>query len=454
MPSLDIHENKPKLSVCSLEELCPGIDRDNMPEEIRDRKQFAKLGQWKDSSGKFVVGLALTGGSESPWQPVDYNPHNLIAYVMFNGQEKYPYDSQWSVDVQVFVSEPEAGAKEHLLERERTLLGFKQGQKTFPIMFQLNTERFLAKLQRYDSVWQFSEANMIYTIDWEHTKIQRPNVSGIRKVLEVTELMLLVCDYLDLRSIEALRQTCKHFRGMQPLADVGRTRVQNALLHFFNLGDRHTEEQRDRIVKSFNALLLAGGGNWLPADLDIVVRYMQQEVMEGFLTEVGFVLNEERSRLPQKFYPGGEGPGEAIKFTYRRFENPIEGRAGVDLCVMHPWSISAPAEFVLTYHSTVVMNFWTGSSIHCLWPDLTINGKLLRNQHTPTPKVEAALMKYAKRGFYDIHDTRPKTLHHTTRMRFFGSTIRYLQDDYPDVAKERLTIETIPGHTWRKELIV
>ncbi|KAJ3753832.1 hypothetical protein EV360DRAFT_87406 [Lentinula raphanica] len=473
IPPSDMHEpNEPKpLSICSLEELCPGIDKENVPELVRDRKQFTKLGQWIDDSGKFIVGLAISGVSENPWQPPQYNAHTLVAYVFVNDPAKYPSYSQWSIDIEVFIAEPEAGAKEHHFTREKTHLGVQRNQKVFPMMFRLDIETFLKKLQRYDSVWQFREANMIYTINWQHTEVRKPDVSGVKSVLAVTELILLVCDHLNLPSIEALRQTCKHFRSMQPLADIGRTRMQNALLYVFNTGDQLEREHRERIVKTFNALLLAGGsivggstalhvlcpGNWLPADLDIVVREAQQAAMEDFLTEIGFVLNQERTRDSETFYPGGQDSDcrEAIKFTYRRFENPIAGRAGVDLCIVHPWTISAPAEFVLTYHSTVVMNFWTGRSIHCLWPALTLKGKLLRNKFTPTPKVEAALRKYAQRGFYDIHDKRPKALQHWFGVRYpSDKSIRYLQDDYPNIADERLTIKTIPGPTWRKELVV
>ncbi|KAJ3822524.1 hypothetical protein F5878DRAFT_713058 [Lentinula raphanica] len=457
-----------RLPVVSLDELCPGIDRAlNVPQQFRDRSQFAALGKWQDPSGRFIVGLAITGGSENPWQPAAYTAHNLVAYVMVNDQnlKNYPCDNQWSADIQIFVAEPESEARERQLTREKTLLGTKRSQEKFPMMFELDTYIFLKKLRRYDTVWQFRKANVIFTIDWKHTVVRRPDVSGIRKVLEVAELMLLVCEDLDLRSVEALRQTCTHFRNMQPLADIGRTRMHKALARIFTFGDLQSQEARDQTVKSFNTLLHSGGsivggstalhvlcpGNWLPADLDIVVRESHQGAMEKFLMQTGFVLNLEKTQNPEIFYPGGDDTGDSLKFTYRRFENPIKGRPGVDLCVIHPRHINAPADFVLTYHSTVVMNFWTGRSIYSLWPDLTINGKLIRNKYTPTPKVEAALAKYARRGFFDIHDTnRARALWRLMP----PSNIRFIQDDYPELQDTRMTVESIPGPTWRKEFAV
>ncbi|KAJ3757090.1 hypothetical protein EV360DRAFT_71430 [Lentinula raphanica] len=461
------HTDNCQLQVLTLDELCPGIDRVNLPQQIRDRNQFAKLGQWMDPSGKFLIGLAITGGSENPWQPAAYIAYRLVAYVLVNGQQNYPNDNQWSVGVEVFVAEPESEAMERQLTREQTRLGAQQPQERLPMIFELDTSNFLKRLRRYDSVWQFRKANVIYKIAWTHTEVRKPDFSGIKKVLEVTELMLLVCDNLDLRSVEALRQTCTYFRNMQPLANIGRTRMHKALARIFTFGDQQSKEARDQTVKSFNVLLHAGGsivggstalhvfcpGNWLPVDLDIVVRESHQEAMEQFLTEEGFVLNLERTQNPHGFYPVEEDTDDQLKFTYRRFENPIEGRPGIDLCVMKKKKkqISAPADFVLTYHSTVVMNFWTGRSIYSLWPDFTINSKLIRNQFTPTPKVEDALAKYAQRGFFDVHDKRPESAAHRMHP---PSKIRFLQDDYPELRDTRLTVKLLPGPTWRKEYAV
>lgn len=220
--------------------------------------------------------------------------------------------------------------------------------------------------------------------------------------------MLEVCNHLDLRSIDALRQTCTHFRKMEPLETIGSTRLQTVLQHTFGGGYR--------LIEEFNSLLHASGGivggstalyvmcpgnrKWFPADMDIVVRTTHQDVMEAFLQEkVGLVLNEERTQDAEFFYPGGMSESYSdldnrITFTYRRFDNRIDGQPGVDLCLILPGSFGGPADFVLTYHSTVVMNFWTGRNIHCLWPELTVRGEFIRNKYTPTPKIETALEKY------------------------------------------------------------
>ncbi|KAJ3735795.1 hypothetical protein DFJ43DRAFT_833786 [Lentinula guzmanii] len=465
--------NEPQLPVCTLEELCPGLDRANMPEHLRDRKQFAKLGQWTDQSGRFVVGLAYTGGSENPWQPREYIAHHLVAYMMINGQANYPNDNEWTISTTISIAGLESDWRRHYFTRKKTMLGMRQSQNVYSSMFELNTKAFIDKLNRYNWVRQLSEANVICTINWKHTEVRRPDVSGIKHVLEVTELMLLVCKHLDLRSIEALRQTCKYFRDMQPLASVGSTRMQQALYRAFSLGAQRPEIQTNQIIEDFNSLLLAGGsiiggstalhvlcsGDWLPADLDIVVREMHRDAMAAFLTEkAGFILNEERTRDAESFYPGSNSGAHGnnndhIRFTYLRFDNPVEGQPGVDLCVIHPWSIAAPADFVLTYHSTVVMNFWTGRSIHCLWPELTVHGRLIQNEYTPTPKVENALQKYTERGFFNIHDPRPATIRGRA-MRGGPRKIRYLQDDYAHAKGQRLTIDMIPGPTWRQELII
>ncbi|KAF9065677.1 hypothetical protein BDP27DRAFT_1331605 [Rhodocollybia butyracea] len=105
---------------------------------------------------------------------------------------------------------------------------------------------------------------------------------------------------------------------------------------------------------------------------------------------------------------------------------------------------SYPANFILAYHSTVVMNFWNGKHLYCMWPNLTFKGLYVRNLEELTPKLVDALEKYQERGFLDKYDP------HGLRA-IYGATPHYIQDDLGEVRHEmhQLKVSDIPGPRWR-----
>ncbi|KAF5390042.1 hypothetical protein D9757_003893 [Collybiopsis confluens] len=389
--------------------------------------------------------------------------HELVAFLSLNDGIVYPVESDWITKVTGHVAEPDNEARKHSLCPEQHSLNGDEGLISgHPRMIILDMSIFRKRLARYCTEYKFSKCNIVFDIEWSQSLNRKLDLSKMINVFGVVELTLNIADFLDLRSIDALRQTSRHFRNMRTLATVGKLRVQKVLTRA--LGTHHPGVKQH--VSDFNRILSAtcsivGGstalailspGKWIPGDMDIVVQDKYADTMEAFLTEtIGLVLNVEKSQS-SGLYPGGQGPPvhnvhdrNHIKFAYRRFDSPKPDQPGVDLTIIHPRSYNAQrhcAEWVLTYHSTVVMNFWTGRKLCSLWPDLTLSGKLLRNEYTPTPRIEAALEKYHLRGFTDIHEN--------------GSPDekRYLQDDYPQAKGERLSMELIPGPTWRKEIVL
>ncbi|KAF9063125.1 hypothetical protein BDP27DRAFT_1335569 [Rhodocollybia butyracea] len=128
----------------------------------------------------------------------------------------------------------------------------------------------------------------------------------------------------------------------------------------------------------------------------------------------------------------------------------MAGRPGVDLVTVFKNSI--PADFVLTYHSTIVMNVWDGRYLYCLWPDLTFNGLYVRNMQTPTQeRIKKALQKYQGRGFRDKYDPQGLLLREPLGLDVVPA--HYIQDDMsPEGRERRLELSDIRGPRWRMPL--
>ncbi|KAE9400854.1 hypothetical protein BT96DRAFT_631049 [Gymnopus androsaceus JB14] len=168
-----------------------------------------------------------------------------------------------------------------------------------------------------------------------------------------------------------------------------------------------------------------------------------------FLAQCQYVRDNERSQARQPFYPNDDDRDQHILFEIERFEHPEAGRIGVDLTILYPRSISYPAEFILTYHSTVVMNFWNGKHLHCLFPALTSNGVYIRNYQTPTLRVEKGLRKYQERGFKDKYDPEGLLLSENPSL---SKKPHYIQDDIPGCADRKLMVSDVPQPRWRMPL--
>ncbi|KAL8280047.1 hypothetical protein RQP46_007628 [Phenoliferia psychrophenolica] len=151
--------------------------------------------------------------------------------------------------------------------------------------------------------------------------------------------------------------------------------------------------QTGSIIGGSIILSILRPGNWRPGDIDVVVPDVGYAGLDRFLLKSGYALvpNEE----PDEDYPGGL----RFQFRHRRYE---KGTLSVDVCqVSH---VSA-VDFILTYHSTSVMNFYRPGEIVCLFPKYTFKGLYQENHFTPTDRLDAALAKYHQRGY---NPTEPK----------------------------------------------
>ncbi|KAF9065676.1 hypothetical protein BDP27DRAFT_1078918 [Rhodocollybia butyracea] len=246
---------------------------------------------------------------------------------------------------------------------------------------------------------------MVALIKWGQYIYWRPNLGGILRVLRIPELLEITCRALDMRSLQSLRATCKYFANA--LASHLSRRLRNGLSRWF--GDARMLsafqvllQTTETIVGGSFALSLLCPGDWEPGDLDIIVREAEADRVRRFLIhQCQFVYDEERSGGDTGFdglYPESDS-------QYEHFVNPILGGPGIDLVTIYKkpeLEKFYPADFVLTYHSTVVMNFWNGKHLYCLWPDLTFNGLYVRNLEESTPKLENALQKYWSVPVYSL----------------------------------------------------
>ncbi|KAF9064902.1 hypothetical protein BDP27DRAFT_1405112 [Rhodocollybia butyracea] len=289
------------------------------------------------------------------------------------------------------------------------------------------------------------------TIKWNQRIIWRPNLGGITLILHTPELLALIQKYLDMRSLLRFRGTCRYF--FNALASSPAVRLRRGLLRVFD--DVHLAafqvllQSTASVVGGSFALSLLHPGDWQPADLDIVAEASQTlQVREFLVQKCRFKRDNERSQNVDHFYPGSDST--AFKFQYEHYANPMAGRPGVDLVTVFKNSI--PADFVLTYHSTIVMNIWDGRYLYCLWPDLTFNGLYVRNMQTPTQeRIKKALQKYQGRGFRDKYDPRGLLLREPLGLDVVP--VHYIQDDMsPEGRERRLELSDIRGPRWRMPL--
>ncbi|PPQ66092.1 hypothetical protein CVT24_000206 [Panaeolus cyanescens] len=149
------------------------------------------------------------------------------------------------------------------------------------------------------------------------------------------------------------------------------------------------------------------------SDLDIYAELRFCERIGEWLTQIGYVFHQRTIRTPRtfgaalnattplyantaqdlRFYESSERPyigrGIANVFNFRRNGRKIQLIA----------SDSVPLEIILNFHSTCVMNIITYSKAYSLYPLGTFEQKRSLLYSTQGTNQEAAIRKYAKRGW-------------------------------------------------------
>ncbi|KZT60990.1 hypothetical protein CALCODRAFT_73994 [Calocera cornea HHB12733] len=217
------------------------------------------------------------------------------------------------------------------------------------------------------------------------------------------DLLNTVCEVgkLSLLDVQHLRSTCHQVRDS--LENEPQHRLRAALARYF-----------PGAVDSFAAMLkkcgaVVGGslvlsvlkpGTWTPSDLDIILPDHTCQSFEAFLTAKGYTTDPQQQIQHAHDYAGtATAAAGRHKFRYVCYRHAEEK---IDLCyICFP---SPPASHILTYHSSIVMNFFDGWAIYCLFPRWTFAGQFAQNRyHMDLPaRTERAIRKLLGRGFTDV----------------------------------------------------
>ncbi|KIY52307.1 hypothetical protein FISHEDRAFT_69995 [Fistulina hepatica ATCC 64428] len=233
--------------------------------------------------------------------------------------------------------------------------------------------------------------------------------SALTPTMHISELLLHICQTLDIGSVCSLRATCRllYDRLSSLLAD----RMMRLLKRVFQTQkDVHEFAKLLRasgaIVGGSTALAVLCPNGWQPGDLDIILHEGHESMVLRFLERCGFKHENDKDKQDlSQSYTHSIRSGLVVlpRFEYKYYSSPREGAPGIDLSVV---CVERPAEFIMSYHSTIVMNFWNGHHLYCLWPRYTFAGQFLQNYVTTntSTKTEDAIQKYRDRGYCDVVD--------------------------------------------------
>ncbi|KIY44812.1 hypothetical protein FISHEDRAFT_77223 [Fistulina hepatica ATCC 64428] len=258
-------------------------------------------------------------------------------------------------------------------------------------------------------------------------------------VIRVPDLLFLICEYLDMGSVHSLRATCRFLH--RRLFSLSAERMMRLLkcvfqaqkdVHDFGKLLRAT----DAIIGGSTTLAVLSPTGWQPGDLDVIVHEGHEDMVLRFLDRCGFTHEKDKDKVSESPY-AVMGP----RFKYKHYSSPCEGVPGIDLSVVNR---ERPAEFILLYHSTIVMNFWNGHHLYCLWPHYTFAGLFLQNYVTTNMslKMENAIQKYRDRGYHDVVDERGRKI----------SVQDLCYPDWADPQRQELRLDWIPSYSWRQPL--
>lgn len=215
-----------------------------------------------------------------------------------------------------------------------------------------------------------------------------------------------LCRYLSLQDISNLRAANK--KCSEAFVNCSGRRLRSLVSRWFsNIPEFVTALRISGGVLSGSAMLsVLRPGNWEPNDLDLVVLSSSQYALTSFLTEEGYTMAVIPP--PDNDYPPSF---ELNRFTRR---NSDGNELSIDVSIFRDSFSSRrrPVDFIKTYHSTVVMNFYDGYGLYCLYPSLTFNGEFYVNCRSPrvtAPASIRAISKYVNRGYRKLPPPYPHT---------------------------------------------
>ncbi|KAF9510478.1 hypothetical protein BS47DRAFT_61936 [Hydnum rufescens UP504] len=250
----------------------------------------------------------------------------------------------------------------------------------------------------------------------------------------------IIMGNLDLRSIQNL-ETGLHKRprlpGRQTKA-IAMYRFRVSLIRYFPDPSEFARImlQTGTIIGGSTALSIIAGGTWAPGDLDLIVTRRYLPRLEDYLKQQGYKFDPDVSQQ-QSEYVGNDEEERPYRFEYYCF---TKGDLKIDIsqCFCTKDDAMTPANFVLTYHMTFVMNFISGEGAYSFFPDETFSGRGYRNLFTVTKKLDRVLTKYADRGYKEVIDEET------------GRPV-YLQDRFPNHEAARFKVQSVKN-IWSMKL--
>ncbi|RXW15200.1 hypothetical protein EST38_g10655 [Candolleomyces aberdarensis] len=203
-------------------------------------------------------------------------------------------------------------------------------------------------------------------------------------------------------------------------------RVQSCL-RAFNLPEKSTLSTMKRIgaiISGSAALAVIEPGMFIPQDIDIYVPFGRLEDFVSFIKSLGdFRETVKDDNEPSYQYSGRQTGIHTVKYFTHKADGAIVN-------VVETRSSSTPTA-VFMFHSTIVMNYVTWSTIVCAYPRMTTQHKALINSdaNPPTSKTLYCLIKYMARGFDFLGHANEWDKQHDCRSNgSCGRTIRGITD--------------------------
>lgn len=293
---------------------------------------------------------------------------------------------------------------------------------------------------RHAIMRQFDRLHVQFDIAWMEVSFlpacRTARTHPFERIIRFFDIMKYIADFLDLQTLHSLTSTNQELRRI--LQYEPSMRARKLLRPYFPDALRelsHTLDISGAIISGSAPLSIIQPGDWTPGDLDIIVPNCNLDIISSFLVTQGFhdvaqpLLSPDSPLVTQTGYHHERD----ILFNLKRFKRHS---LQIDVsAIIARIPSSTPLDFVLTYHSSVVMNILTSSTIYVGFPTLTFAHRLIVNGNQPN--MDLLLQKWAGRGYHqDHHDdaaiakpdlhpffgTLHDTLHLTTpgRRHFYG----------------------------------
>ena len=287
---------------------------------------------------------------------------------------------------------------EHVKGMSRFLLGQKVTMLLTKLAFRIynlseHVQNFMEWRQPFPNTVQRIQLSLSYA---EERRPQDNNSSFPRHFLDSGDIMFEIAEELDLASIQNLASAA----ALVALRGIATIRVRRLLQSYFSSPTEfaHCVCITGAVISGSSTLvILLGRSSWIPNDLDIVMSESYERALHTFLVKEQYSIADAPS--PTESNPGEELPEETYPdiFEYVKYRN---GAKVIDICVCKNKANLSILDFILWYHSTVVMNFISWDQICCMFPRATFNNVTYCNKFTFDPhRFQVALAKYEERGF-------------------------------------------------------